>query len=65
MMSEKLKFNSFSIGVRLVFIIVAMLSGVTGAAAETINVSVNQAKIKRGEFVEVTVKTRSRENVRA
>ena len=65
MMSEKLKFNSFSIGVRLVFIIVAMLFGVTGTTAETINVSVNQAKIKRGEFVEVTVKTRSRENVRA
>lgn len=67
MISEKLKIGSINIAVRLVFMIVAILSGaaVVTAQGQPIRVSVSQAKIKRGESVEVTIKTQGIESVRA
>ena len=65
MISEKLEFKSFGGHVRLVFIIIAILSGALVAAGQAIQVSVSQAKVKRGESVEVTIKTQSKKNIQA
>lgn len=67
MVLEKSKISSLNITVRLVFIFVAILSGAAVVAAQTqsINVSVSQAKIKRGESVDVTIKAQSKGVVRA
>jgi hypothetical protein len=65
MISEKLEFKSFGGPVRVAFIIIAILSGALVAAGQAIQVSVSQAKVKRGESVEVTIRTQSKEDIQA
>lgn len=67
MILEKVKTKRLQKSVRLIFSIAAILLGALAAVAQTqaINVTVDQSKINRGGSVEVTIKTRRGEAVRA
>lgn len=68
MILENLKIGSLNIPAGLVFIIAVMLFAAAAPATartQAINVSVSQAKAVRGQTVEVTIKARNKQNIRA
>lgn len=67
MILKRVQINRLNKSVRLIFSIAAILFTATAAAAQnqTITVSVDQSKVNRGQSVEVTIKTRNKEAVRA